>query len=64
MTAAPTQPASRSIEPNAIYTDREAAAILAINVRVMQRKLQAGVIKGSKKTGRWRVRGSALLACA
>jgi len=64
MSTAPTQPATRSIEPNAIYTAQEAALLLAINPQSMQRKLESGAIKGSKKIGRWRVRGSELLKFA
>lgn len=63
-TTTTTATASRAIEPSAIYTAPEAARLLALNPKVMQRKLASGVIKGSQRIGRWRVRGSELLKFA
>ena len=55
---------SRAVEPAAIYTACEAAFLLRMNTVVMQRKLSAGVIKGSRRIGTWRVRGSELIRAA
>ncbi|MES2465624.1 MAG: hypothetical protein V4671_34095, partial [Armatimonadota bacterium] len=52
---------SRSIEPDAVYSADEAAFFLALNPVTLRQKLQLGVVKGSKRLGEWRIRGSELL---
>jgi hypothetical protein len=55
---------SRAIEPTAIYTVREAAALASLAPKTMQRKIASGVINASRRLGTWRVRGSELLKTA
>lgn len=52
---------SRSIEPNAVYTADEGAFFLTLNPTTMRDKLRLGIVKGSKRSGEWRVKGSELL---
>ena len=55
---------SRAIEPTAIYTAPEAARLVGLHVETLTKKLRFGVIKGSRRIGTWRVRGSELIrAC-
>jgi len=55
---------SRAIEPTAIYTVREAAVLVSLAPKTMQRKIASGVINASRRMGTWRVRGSELLKTA
>jgi hypothetical protein len=55
---------SRAIEPTAIYTAPEAARLLSMSPRYITTKLNLGVIKGSRRIGTWRVRGSELIRAA
>ena len=59
-----TAAATRAIEPNAVYTAPEAARLVGLHVESMTKKLRLGVIKGSRRIGTWRVRGSELIRAA
>lgn len=54
----------RPIEPNAIYTAEEAADLLALELTTFRRMLRQGRLKGSRKLGRWRIKGSELMKAA
>jgi len=56
--------ATRAIEPAAIYTAPEAARLVGLHAESMTKKLRLGVIKGSRRIGTWRVRGSELIRAA
>lgn len=56
--------ATRAIEPDAVYTAPEAARLVGLHVESMTKKLRLGVIKGSRRIGTWRVRGSELIRAA
>lgn len=51
----------RAIEPNALYTVPEAAALLSITPACITKKLRCGIINGKRTLGQWRVKGSELL---
>ena len=52
------------IDPDSILTVKQAAAALSLNVATVRRFLREGTIKGSRKLGDWRIRGSELLKLA
>lgn len=56
----------RRIEPAAIYTTSEAAFLVQMHPKTLQRKLRAGVaVKGRRRAGgHWRILGSELLKFA
>ncbi|MBC7366192.1 MAG: helix-turn-helix domain-containing protein [Undibacterium sp.] len=51
----------RKIEPDTIYTTETAAKALSVHPDTLTRWLRAGVIKGNRKLGSWRIKGSELL---
>lgn len=51
----------RPIEPTAVYTVTEAAALLTIHPVTLRKQLRAGVVKGKRTLGDWRMLGSELL---
>lgn len=55
---------TRAIHPDAVYTAPEAARLVGLHVESMTKKLRLGVIKGSRRIGTWRVRGSELIRAA
>lgn len=59
-----TAAATRAIEPDAVYTAPEAARLVGLHVESMTKKLRLGIIKGSRRIGTWRVRGSELIRAA
>ncbi len=50
-----------AVHENAVYSPLEAARLVSITPCAMRRKLVAGEIRGSRRLGRWRVRGAELL---
>lgn len=57
-------PVSRAIEPNAIYSIRSAAVLLELHPDTLRKRLQMGIVKGSRRLGDWRIKGSELLRLA
>lgn len=62
-TATPPLP-SRAIEANAIYSVRSAAFLLEMHPDTVRKRVRLGLIKGSRKCGDWRIKGSELLRLA
>ena len=60
--SAPTAPAR--IEPGAIYTAAQAAAAISVHPKTLARWLRAGVLRGNRKLGSWRILGAELLKTA
>ena len=54
----------RKIEPDALYTANEAAALVSLHPDTFRRKLRCGLIPGKRRIGRWRIRGAELLKLA
>lgn len=62
---AQTRPAGgKAIEPDAIYTADEAAALVGLHPFTVRKKFRCGLIAGRRKLGRWRIRGAELLKFA
>jgi hypothetical protein len=55
---------SRRVEPDAIYSVKTAALLLDLHEVTLRKKLRAGIVRGSRKLGDWRVRGAELLRLA
>jgi hypothetical protein len=52
------------ITPDGIYTTADAARVLSMHPESVTRLLRAGVLRGSRRLGRWRMRGADLLKIA
>ena len=52
------------IEPDAIFTVAQAARLVSLHAVTLRKKLRLGIIKGSRRAGDWRIRGSELLKLA
>ena len=55
---------ARTIDPGAIYTAKEAARLISLHIDTLREKLRLGIVKGSRKLGDWRIKGSELLKLA
>ncbi|MCP6726803.1 MAG: helix-turn-helix domain-containing protein [Patescibacteria group bacterium] len=51
----------QDIEPNQIYTSKEAGDFLRLSERTMKRFLKQGIIRANKVGGRYRILGRELL---
>ena len=58
------QPTPTTIQPNQIYTVDQAATLLSMHPVTIRDKLRVGIIRGSRRIGRWRIIGSELLRLA
>lgn len=56
--------AGAHVDADAIYTPNEAARLIAMHPVTVRRKLREGSIRGSRRSGDWRVRGAELLKLA
>jgi hypothetical protein len=52
------------IEPDALFTLRDASKLAHLHPVTLRRKLRQGVVKGSNKAGKWLIRGAELLKLA
>lgn len=61
-TSAPAPTTSKRIESDAIYSVKTASDLLEIHEVTLRKKLRAGVVRGSRRLGDWRMRGADLLS--
>ena len=54
-------PTSRAIESNAVYSIKSAAYLLEMHPDSVRKRVRLGLIKGSRRCGDWRIKGSDLL---
>lgn len=64
MSSASNPLSSRAIEANAIYSIKTAAWLLEMHPVTLRKRVKLGLIKGSRKCGDWRIKGSELLRLA
>lgn len=58
----PSAVTSRRIESDALYSVKTASRLLEVHEATLRTKLRAGVVRGTRRLGDWRMRGSDLLA--